>query len=51
MNLRLPHLIKAGRLHANLTDEEHQWARGLAALLQEKMSFGAEIVELIRYVL
>ncbi|WHY86435.1 glutamate--tRNA ligase [Neobacillus novalis] len=46
LELALPHLIKAGRLHANLTDEEHQWARGLAALLQEKMSFGAEIVEL-----
>jgi len=46
LELALPHLIKAGRLSANLTDEEHQWARGLAALLQEKMSFGAEIVEL-----
>ena len=46
LELALPHLIKAGRLSANLTDEEHQWARSLAALLQEKMSFGAEIVEL-----
>ena len=47
----LPHLIKAGRLSENMTDEEQQWARGLVALLQEQMSFGAEIVELIRYVL
>ncbi|MFJ5717683.1 glutamate--tRNA ligase [Neobacillus sp. NPDC093127] len=46
LELALPHLIKAGRLPANLTDEEHHWARGLAALLQEKMSFGAEIIEL-----
>ncbi|ETI66226.1 glutamyl-tRNA synthetase [Neobacillus vireti LMG 21834] len=46
LELALPHLINAGRLNANLTDEEHHWARGLVALLQEKMSFGAEIVEL-----
>jgi len=46
LELALPHLIKAGRLSESLTDEEHQWARSLVALLQEKMSFGAEIVEL-----
>jgi len=46
LELALPHLIKAGRLSESLTDEEHEWARGLVALLQEKMSFGAEIVEL-----
>lgn len=46
LKLSLPHLVKAGRLSENLTDEEHQWAKNLVALLQEKMSFGAEIVEL-----
>ncbi|AIM16647.1 MULTISPECIES: glutamate--tRNA ligase [Neobacillus] len=46
VELSLPHLIKAGRVSENLTDEEHQWVRSLVALLQEKMSFGAEIVEL-----
>jgi nondiscriminating glutamyl-tRNA synthetase len=46
LELALPHLIKAGRLGESLTDEEHNWTRSLVALLQEKMSFGAEIVEL-----
>jgi nondiscriminating glutamyl-tRNA synthetase len=46
VELTLPHLIKAGRLSDNLTVDERQWATGLASLLQEKMSFGAEIVEL-----
>ena len=34
-----------------MTEEEQQWAKSLVALLQEKMSFGAEIVELIGFVL
>lgn len=46
LKLSLPHLVKAGRLSENLSDNEHQWARSLVSLLQEKMSFGAEIVEL-----
>jgi nondiscriminating glutamyl-tRNA synthetase len=46
LKLSLPHLVKAGRLSENLTEEEHQWAKSLVSLLQEKMSFGAEIVEL-----
>jgi nondiscriminating glutamyl-tRNA synthetase len=44
--ITLPHLISAGRLQANMTEEEMQWARSLISLFQEKMSFGAEIVEL-----
>lgn len=44
--LAVPHLIKAGRLSENMTEEEQQWAQSLIALFQEKMSFGAEIVEL-----
>lgn len=46
VELSLPHLIKAGRLSENLTAEENQWVNRLIALLQEKMSYGAEIVEL-----
>ncbi|MCM3694510.1 glutamate--tRNA ligase [Neobacillus niacini] len=46
LELSMPHLVKAGVLGESLTDEEHEWARGLVSLLQEKMSFGAEIVEL-----
>ncbi|MCM2535552.1 glutamate--tRNA ligase [Neobacillus pocheonensis] len=46
VDLALPHLIKAGRLNSDMTDEQKQWSRSLIALFQEKMSFGAEIVEL-----
>lgn len=46
LELSMPHLVKAGVLGESLTDEEHEWARGLVSLLQEKMSFAAEIVEL-----
>jgi nondiscriminating glutamyl-tRNA synthetase len=46
VDLALPHLIKAGRLPENLSDEQKQWARDLIALYQEQMSYGAEIVEL-----
>ncbi|WP_251553858.1 glutamate--tRNA ligase [Neobacillus muris] len=46
LELAMPHLIKAGRLSETMTDEQMQWARTLVALLQEKMSFGAEIVRL-----
>lgn len=46
VELSLPHLIKAGRVSENLSQEEQQWVRTLVSLLQEKMSFGAEIVEL-----
>ncbi|KAB2329196.1 glutamate--tRNA ligase [Cytobacillus depressus] len=41
-----PHLVKAGRIGENLSEEETEWVRSLIALYQEKMSFGAEIVEL-----
>lgn len=42
----LPHLIQSGRVKATRTEEENAWVRELIALNQEKMSFGAEIVEL-----
>lgn len=46
LEVSMPHLVKAGRLGENLTEEEQQWVKSLVALLQEKMSYGAEIVEL-----
>nr|WP_263323904.1 glutamate--tRNA ligase [Neobacillus sp. Marseille-Q6967] len=46
LELALPHLIKAGRVPENLNEEQREWVKGLVGLLQEKMSFGAEIVEL-----
>ena len=46
VDLALPHLIKAGRIPANMTEEEMQWARSLISLFQEKMSYGSEIIEL-----
>ncbi|MFE8698578.1 glutamate--tRNA ligase [Cytobacillus sp. FJAT-53684] len=44
--ISLPHLVKAGRVNEQRTEAEEQWVRSLIALYQEKMSFGAEIVEL-----
>ncbi|WP_286230359.1 glutamate--tRNA ligase [Neobacillus mesonae] len=46
VEISLPHLIKAGRVKENLSSEEREWVKSLVSLLQEKMSFGAEIVEL-----
>ncbi|KIQ95078.1 Glutamate--tRNA ligase [Anoxybacillus thermarum] len=46
VELSLPHLIQAGRLPEQMTNEQKQWARDLIALYQEQMSYGAEIVEL-----
>ncbi|MCQ6276471.1 glutamate--tRNA ligase [Bacillus sp. V3B] len=45
VKLALPHLIKSGCVKETRTDEENAWVRELIALNQEKMSFGAEIVE------
>ena len=42
----LPHLIKSGCVKESRTEEENAWVRELIALNQEKMSYGAEIVEL-----
>ncbi len=44
--ISFPHLVKAGRVNENLSDTEMEWVRDLIALYQEKMSYGAEIVEL-----
>ena len=42
----LPHLIKSGCVKETRTEEENAWVHELIALYQEKMSYGAEIVEL-----
>ncbi|MBB5181756.1 nondiscriminating glutamyl-tRNA synthetase [Planomicrobium koreense] len=44
--LALPHLQKAGKLPAELTPEQAEWAEKLIALYHEQLSYGAEITEL-----
>lgn len=46
VELALPHLVKAGKVSENRTEEENAWVRGLISLYHDKMSFGAEIVEM-----
>jgi nondiscriminating glutamyl-tRNA synthetase len=46
VELTLPQLIKAGRISEPLSEQDKKWVRDLSALYQEKMSYGAEIVEL-----
>lgn len=46
INLAMPHLIKAGRLPENMSEEQRQWAEELIVLYQEQLTHGAEIVEL-----
>lgn len=46
VELALPHLLKAGKISENRTEEENTWVRSLISLYHDKMSFGAEIVEM-----
>ncbi|MCM3666890.1 glutamate--tRNA ligase [Mesobacillus subterraneus] len=46
VELALPHLLKAGKVSEGRTDEEDAWVRSLISLYHDKMSFGAEIVEM-----
>lgn len=46
VELALPHLIKAGKVSEGRTEEENNWVRSLISLYHDKMSFGAEIVEM-----
>ncbi|MFC0559099.1 glutamate--tRNA ligase [Halalkalibacter alkalisediminis] len=46
VDLALPHLVKAGRLPEDMTEEKQAWARKLIGLYQEQLQYGAEIVEL-----
>ncbi|AHV99245.1 glutamate--tRNA ligase [Paenibacillus sabinae] len=45
-NLAIPHLQKAGRLPAELSDEQRVWAESLVALYQEQMVAASDIVNL-----
>ncbi|ASA24398.1 glutamate--tRNA ligase [Paenibacillus donghaensis] len=44
--LAIPHLQKAGRLPAELSPEQQEWAASLVALYQEQMTAASDIVEL-----
>jgi nondiscriminating glutamyl-tRNA synthetase len=46
VELALPHLISSGKLPVEMSEQELAWARDLILLHQEKMNYGAEIVEL-----
>lgn len=46
VELALPHLIKAGKISENRSEEENAWVRSLISLYHDKMSYGAEIVEM-----
>ncbi|SEN75133.1 nondiscriminating glutamyl-tRNA synthetase [Mesobacillus persicus] len=46
IELALPHLVQAGKVKNDRTTDEETWVRSLISLYQEKMSYGAEIVEL-----
>ncbi|GAE26009.1 glutamyl-tRNA synthetase [Halalkalibacter wakoensis JCM 9140] len=46
VELALPHLVKAGRIPADVSGEQRDWAKRLIGLYQEQLQYGAEIVEL-----
>ncbi|WP_062349762.1 glutamate--tRNA ligase [Bacillus kwashiorkori] len=46
LTLVLPHLIRAGKLSENPSDQELQFAKKLVSLYHDQMSYGAEIVQL-----
>lgn len=46
VELALPHLVKAGKVSEDGSEEESAWVRSLISLYHDKMSFGAEIVEM-----
>ncbi|MDQ0233010.1 glutamate--tRNA ligase [Metabacillus malikii] len=46
VKLTLPHLVEAGKVSAELHEEEKERVNQLVALYQDQMSYGAEIVSL-----
>ena len=44
--LALPHLVKAGYIEADLSEEKREWIQKVVGLYHEQMSYGAEIVGL-----
>jgi len=45
-DLAIPHLVKAGRIPAELDAKQRQWVKALVALYVEQLRYAAEIVEL-----
>ena len=46
ISLAMPHLIDAGKLPENMSDEQREWAENVIGLYREQLRYGAEIVEL-----
>lgn len=46
VDLALPHLVKAGKVKEEMSDQEKQWVYDIIALYKDQLSFGAEIIEL-----
>ncbi|WP_173917978.1 glutamate--tRNA ligase [Halobacillus sp. Marseille-Q1614] len=46
VDLTLPHLIQAGRVLEDMSEEGREWTHELISLYHEQLSYGAEIVEL-----
>ncbi|MED4073240.1 glutamate--tRNA ligase [Priestia endophytica] len=46
VDLALPHLVKAGKVKEEMSDQEKQWVYDVIALYKDQLSFGAEIIEL-----
>ncbi|GGD27036.1 glutamate--tRNA ligase [Pontibacillus salipaludis] len=46
VDLSLPHLVEAGRLAEDMSEDQRAWARELISLYQEQLNYAAEIVEL-----
>ncbi|WP_313467272.1 glutamate--tRNA ligase [Carnobacterium sp.] len=44
--LAVPHLVKAGYIEADLSEEKKEWIQKVVGLYHEQMSYGAEIVGL-----
>lgn len=46
IDLALPHLIEAGKVEENMSEEKREWVHSLIALYKDQLSYGQEIVEL-----
>ncbi|WP_407271469.1 glutamate--tRNA ligase [Radiobacillus sp. PE A8.2] len=46
IELSLPHLIDAGKVSEQMSDDEREWALELIGLYKDQLSYGQEIVEL-----
>ncbi len=46
IDLSLPHLIEAGKIEEDMSEERRTWIEEVISLYQEQLDYGAEIVEL-----